>query len=192
MKKWCVVLLVLVFNIANAQVIKVNSLFLTAQRFIENKPDFESESRDKQQIKLKVRASKSLLEIQANGQVKQQSLTDFVAYKLSNGNIFRLVNGQSMKVLESKGITLYAVTVSKKDNSFGKGNIYTNEVQYLFSVGIDSEPIVLNIYNLKKAFPHLIKFHEALDTHFDTNASLLKFDNYSGMYMLNLVFKQAQ
>jgi hypothetical protein len=63
--------------------------------------------------------------------------------------------------------------------------------EYYFSKDYQSDLVLLTRENLKKAFPDNHKFHDLIDSHFNSDEALTWFDDYHGLYKINHLLKSS-
>jgi hypothetical protein len=109
---------------------------------------------------------------------------DIYAYQLCNGEIYRFVsNIKNFLILNPKE----QILIYKEAVVTGKGSL--SHVDYFFSKDVASNVQPLTMENLKAAFPTNHKFQYSLDSAFENDANLARYDSFHKMYKINRVLE---
>ncbi len=93
------------------------------------------------------------------------------------GNDYRFYNDLEYQIVQVD--TIYIYTKSKDINSSnGKNRQIKHLTEYFLSKTGDSDILILNAENLKKAFPENHKMHDALDMMFKEDNDLTEYDKF--------------
>lgn len=121
------------------------------------------------------------LRISHNGENHEFSKDSIYGYRDKEGNDYRFYKSYSTKykILESGGIVIY-----KAEQPGNKQTGFKPSVSYYFSDGVEGEVYSLSLDNLKRTFKDQPAF-DIIDTNFQTDSDLIKYDNYHHMFRIN-------
>ncbi|MBX9852923.1 MAG: hypothetical protein K2X86_14365 [Cytophagaceae bacterium] len=191
----CIVILALiVINCSGTKISSATSsqddrsgIYKTAADFTSSKLSLEVDCKsEKHKIKTHDFSGKPYIDIIHEGKEYRYQKSEIYGYRDCDGNDYRFVDKTEYKILESKSITLYELTVLKP-NPYGKGTASVKE--NYFSVSPDSELKTLTIFSLKDAFPNNHTFHDQLDDTFKYDQDLMEYDSFHKAYKINHLLK---
>lgn len=146
-------------------------------------------TKEKHKIKVHDFINKSEIDVIHNDKKYTFKKKDIYGIRDVKGNDYRFYNDLEYQIVQVD--TIYIYTKSKDISSSNGKNRQTKYVtEYFLSKTGDSDILILNAENLKKAFPENHKMHDALDMMFKREKDLAEFDKFHKSYKVVRFLKE--
>jgi len=161
-----------------------NGIYLTHNDYVKQKLTLACNCEtEKQKIVAEVMFHPKELVVKNNGKTHRFLKDSVYAVRNCDGSVIRIYDNSEFPLINpNEPIMIYKVT------SGGGGKGGSPVVNYFFSKDAKSRIHDLTILNLKKAFHDNLKFLEALDIEFKSDAELSMFDAFNKIHKLNHVY----
>jgi len=164
--------------------IESSGIYLKAGDYINQKLTLACNCKtEKQKIIAEVMFHPKEIVVKRNGTTHRYLKDSVYAVRHCDGSIIRIFDNSEYHLINPKEpIMIYRIT------SGGSGKGSGPIVEYFFSRDPKSRIHSLTILNLKKAFHDNVKFLEALEIEFKSDAELSAYDSFNKIHRLNHVY----
>jgi hypothetical protein len=165
-----------------------SGLYFTANDFLQYKPSDEIDCSGNEKLEIHALLGSASVTVVKNGQKQSFPKNQLYGYRDCKGRDYRFYNHGIYRILDTAGFFIY-YGYKYEHGSGGKGLVKTDE--YYFSTGGNSQLLVLNIDNLKKAFPTNDRFHYQIDEACKTDKDLVAYDGFLKTYRIKYLYSQS-
>jgi len=163
---------------------KITGIYRTMNDYLVNQLAYAGDSSHTPSVKLYTLAPKSYVTIQYKGEHIHLNKNEIFAYRLSNGEVYRIIGNHSYQVLNNNALLLLykrKIPTSPKEGP-------ENKFKYYFSPA-NGNLQVLTAWNVKQAFADHATLPDQIDALFKRDAELLTYDSYHQMYKLEWLLR---
>jgi hypothetical protein len=158
-----------------------SGVYLNAQDYMSGKLSYHGA-----RVRADIPFRQSAVKVVAPNQTKDLSKSEVYGYRDSNGQDYRFINNKAYKIVDKTHFPIY-----RNVETITKGKERERKAVYYFSAQPGSEPQLLTIRHLKRAFPDNDKFHNLLDLQFKNDKELVAYDDFRGEYKLKTIFNNS-
>lgn len=171
------------FVIAEAR--SATGIYLTAEDYKNGRLASESDCDSPgHKVELHDILRKPFIHVTHGGETRRYEKSQIYGFRSYGGRDYRFVGNDEYEILESKGVSIFALEVLARNPKDTSRGLATSRL-YFFSVGAGGHVLPLTLQNLKQAFPDNHVFHDALDANFHTDNELTQFDTFHKMFKVN-------
>ncbi|HSC38597.1 MAG TPA: hypothetical protein VLD19_12015 [Chitinophagaceae bacterium] len=165
-----------------------SGLYLSANDFLQHKLSNEINCSGSDKLETHGLLGSASVTVVKNGQKQSFPKNQLYGYRDCKGRDYRFYNHDTYRILDTAGFFIY-YGYKYEQGPGGKGLVKTDE--YYFSTEGNSQLIVLNIDNLKKAFPANDRFHYQIDEECKTDKDLVAYDGFLKTYKIKYLYSQS-
>lgn len=169
-----------------------SGVFLSSRNYLDAKLSY-SFSCDSSEGKINLHHffTKNYIEVILNGRTIKLNKDSIFGYRNCDSVDFRFYQNDDneYEILENLYVTIYRTELKVKLSPSSK--TFELVPTYFFSNGINGNILLLNVSNLKMAFPNNTKFHNLLEMESNDNNIAFGYDSVHHMYRVNYLFDQS-
>jgi hypothetical protein len=178
------VLLLMSISVALSAQKKITGVYRTMNDYLGNQLTYAGDSSHTPSIKLYTLSPKSYVTIHYKGAPIHLNKNEIFAYRLTNGEVYRIIGNHSYQVLNSNAALLLYKRKIPTSPKEGPGD----QFKYYFSAN-KGDLQTLTAWNVKQAFADHPTLPDQIDALFKRDAELLTYDSFHKMYKLEWLLK---
>lgn len=163
---------------------KITGIYRTMNDYLGNQLTYAGDSSHTPSVKLYTLTPKSYVTVQYKGEHIHLNKNEIFGYRLTNGEVYRIIGNHSYQVLNNNALLLLykrKIPTSPKEGP-------EDQFKYYFSPG-NGNLQALTAWNVKQAFADHATLPDQIDALFKRDAELLTYDSYHKMYKLEWLLK---
>ena len=166
---------------------KITGIYRSLHDYLDNRPGYTANSGRLPTITLYTLAPRSYVTIRNENNRIRVYKNDIFAYRLANGEVYRIAGNHSFRLLNNNPLLLLYKRSMPASPKAGP----EEQFKYYFSTG-DGKIQALTAWNIKQAFAHHATLPDEIDALFKRDAELLAYDSFRGMYKLEWLVNNSR
>jgi hypothetical protein len=164
-----------------AQAVRTSGVYLTATDYENKRLAFAGDCGSKtHKLTPHDFPNKPFIDVKHESEKHRYAKSDLFGFRECDGQDYRFGSNLNYQILEAGELYIYA-----RDVWVSRGRTNQTVRKYYFSVGDNGQILMLNLENLKGAFPENHRFHDWLDATFGDGQNLADYDKFHKMFRIN-------